>query len=41
MITQAVSQLFTQIKNIGIVIGGFAMIVGCFGVANIMFVSVK
>lgn len=41
MITEAVSQLFTQIKNIGIVIGGFAMIVGCFGVANIMFVSVK
>lgn len=41
MITDAVSQLFTQIKNIGIVIGGFAMIVGCFGVANIMFVSVK
>ena len=41
MITDAVSQLFQQIKNIGIVIGGFAMIVGCFGVANIMFVSVK
>ena len=41
MITEAVSQLFSQIKNIGIVIGGFAMIVGCFGVANIMFVSVK
>ncbi|MEY4193575.1 MAG: hypothetical protein RJA00_1806 [Bacteroidota bacterium] len=41
MITDAVSQLFEQIKNIGIVIGGFAMIVGCFGVANIMFVSVK
>lgn len=41
MITDAVSQLFKQIKNIGFVIGGFAMIVGCFGVANIMFVSVK
>ena len=41
MITDAVSQLFKQIKNIGIVIGCFAMIVGCFGVANIMFVSVK
>jgi putative ABC transport system permease protein len=41
MITDAVSQLFQQIKNIGIVIGGFAMLVGCFGVANIMFVSVK
>ncbi|MFM7638424.1 MAG: ABC transporter permease [Bacteroidota bacterium] len=41
MITDAVSELFEQIKNIGFVIGGFAMIVGCFGVANIMFVSVK
>lgn len=41
MITDAVSELFKQIKNIGFVIGGFAMIVGCFGVANIMFVSVK
>ncbi|PHX92813.1 MAG: ABC transporter [Flavobacteriales bacterium] len=41
MITQVVSELFGQIQNIGIVIGGFAMLVGCFGVANIMFVSVK
>jgi len=41
MITSAVSELFSQIKKIGIVIGGFAMLVGCFGVANIMFVSVK
>ena len=41
MITSAVSELFSQVKNIGFVIGGFAMLVGCFGVANIMFVSVK
>ena len=41
MITSAVSELFSQIQKIGGVIGGFAMLVGCFGVANIMFVSVK
>lgn len=41
MITSAISELFSQIKKIGMVIGGFAMLVGCFGVANIMFVSVK
>ncbi len=41
MITSAVSELFSQIQKIGVVIGGFAMLVGCFGVANIMFVSVK
>ncbi len=41
MITEAISTLFIQIRKIGIIIGGFAMLVGCFGVANIMFVSVK
>jgi putative ABC transport system permease protein len=41
MITEAISSLFIQIRKIGIIIGGFAMVVGCFGVANIMFVSVK
>lgn len=41
MITNAVSELFNNIKLIGLVIGGFSMLVGCFGVANIMFVSVK
>jgi len=41
MITNAVSDLFGTIKVIGIIIGGFSMVVGCFGVANIMFVSVK
>jgi putative ABC transport system permease protein len=41
MITDAISGMFGQIQKIGIVIGGFAMLVGSFGVANIMFVSVK
>ncbi|MBL7812846.1 MAG: ABC transporter permease [Bacteroidetes bacterium] len=41
MITNAVSSMFGQIKIIGLIIGGFSMLVGCFGVANIMFVSVK
>jgi putative ABC transport system permease protein len=41
MITQAVSTLFVQVKKIGMIIGSFALLVGCFGVANIMFVSVK
>ena len=41
MITDAISGLFDQIKKIGLIIGAFAMLVGCFGVANIMFVSVK
>lgn len=41
MITDAISGLFGQIKKIGLIIGAFAMLVGCFGVANIMFVSVK
>jgi len=41
MITNVISNLFGQIRTIGFVIGGFSMLVGCFGVANIMFVSVK
>lgn len=41
MITGAISSLFGQVRNIGFIIGGFSMLVGCFGVANIMFVSVK
>lgn len=41
MITNIISKLFAQIGLIGFVIGGFSMLVGCFGVANIMFVSVK
>lgn len=41
MITNTISQFFSTIKLIGLFIGGFSMLVGCFGVANIMFVSVK
>lgn len=41
MITDVVSKLFSTIGFIGVIIGGFSMLVGCFGVANIMFVSVK
>jgi putative ABC transport system permease protein len=41
MITNVISNLFAQIRGIGFIIGGFSMLVGCFGVANIMFVSVK
>jgi putative ABC transport system permease protein len=41
MITGIISDLFGQVKNIGLIIGAFSMVVGCFGVANIMFVSVK
>lgn len=37
----AVSQLFASLSFASWVIGGFAMLVGMFSVANIMFVSVK
>lgn len=36
-----VSQITGVLNIVGIVIGGFAMIIGAFGIANIMFVSVK
>ena len=41
MITDVISSLFRTVKTIGLFIGLFAVLVGCFGVANIMFVSVK
>jgi putative ABC transport system permease protein len=41
MVTSLITTFFSSVKSIGLIIGGFAMIVGCFGVANIMFVSVK
>lgn len=41
MITNVISSLFSQVGFIGVIIGAFSMLVGCFGVANIMFVSVK
>lgn len=41
MATEAVSGFFDVIGMAGWVIGGFAILVGGFGIANIMFVSVK
>jgi len=41
MITDVISSLFGTVQTIGLFIGLFAVLVGCFGVANIMFVSVK
>jgi putative ABC transport system permease protein len=41
MITDNISALFGQLNAAGTIIGLFALLVGCFGVANIMFVSVK
>ncbi|HPJ82958.1 MAG: FtsX-like permease family protein [Bacteroidales bacterium] len=37
----ALTQLFSVISLAGWVIGGFSILIGAFGVANIMFVSVK
>ena len=41
MISDQLSLLFDQLSFIGFIIGLFAMLVGGFGIANIMFVSVK
>ena len=41
MATQAISGFFEVVGLAGWVIGGFAILVGGFGIANIMFVSVK
>ena len=41
MIADQLSILFEQLSFIGFLIGLFAMLVGGFGIANIMFVSVK
>ncbi|GGG44684.1 ABC transporter permease [Hymenobacter glacieicola] len=41
MLANAITQLFSVIGIAGAVIGSFAMLVGGFGIANIMFVSVK
>ncbi|PIQ21579.1 MAG: ABC transporter [Cytophagales bacterium CG18_big_fil_WC_8_21_14_2_50_42_9] len=41
MITEQVTILFDAIHLAGWVIGGFSILVGGFGIANIMFVSVK
>lgn len=41
LLTQGFQQLFGVIDLAGIIIGGFSILVGGFGIANIMFVSVK
>lgn len=40
-IQNKVNELFGKIKISGWIIGFFSLIVGCFGIANIMYVSVK
>jgi len=41
LIKQGLDQLFSVIGTAGWIIGGFSILVGGFGIANIMFVSVK
>lgn len=41
LIAEPIKQVFSVITFAGWIIGGFAMLVGGFGIANIMFVSVK
>ena len=41
MLSEGVDGLFRVIDLAGLVIGGFSLLVGGFGIANIMFVSVK
>ena len=41
MFTKMLAPIFSMMNSVGIIIGGFAIIVGIFSVANIMFVSVK
>jgi len=41
IITKGFDQLFGVIAMVGWIIGGFSLLVGGFGIANIMFVSVK
>jgi len=41
MISKGIESIFLSVDLAGIIIGGFAILVGGFGIANIMFVSVK
>jgi len=41
IITQGFDQVFNVVALVGWIIGGFSLLVGGFGIANIMFVSVK
>src|SRR5690606_10350366 len=40
-VSERMDMLFGTISLVGAIIGGFALIVGAFGIANIMFVTVK
>lgn len=40
-ISKAISQSFVMVNVVGSIIGGISLIVGMFGIANIMFVTVK
>ncbi|RWY57020.1 ABC transporter permease [Mucilaginibacter gilvus] len=41
ILTNSLDSLFTVVNWAGLIIGGFSVLVGGFGIANIMFVSVK
>lgn len=41
VITHQIGSIFGVVNIVGLIIGGFAILVGGFGIANIMFVSVK
>ena len=41
MLTNMIAPIFSIMNLVGIIIGGFSILVGMFSVANIMFVSVK
>ena len=41
MLSDMVTGVFSVVKLVGAVIGSFAILIGGFGIANIMFVSVK
>ena len=41
ILTNGFNQLFSVMDFVGLIIGGFSVLVGGFGIANIMFVSVK
>jgi len=41
ILTNSLNKLFDVVDVAGLIIGGFSLIVGGFGIANIMFVSVK
>src|SRR5690606_16788869 len=40
-VQQQLDRIFAMVNLVGIVIAGFSLLVGSFGIANIMFVTVK